>query len=260
MKSKATYGLLVGAGLMAMAATAQAADVSLSSSNPFDGFYMGVHAGYGWADSAIDYEGDYGYSISSNQGDDGDFAGDFSLDSKGALLGAQAGANFVTDAGFLVGAEVSTSWSDISGQQSFVGGDANITAEQSISAIGLAQLKLGFATETLAIYGLGGLALGQLNTAASLENDVCDVDCVSLDLVNISDKQVVTGWTIGAGVDQMVTENVSIGATYNYVKFNYESDYDVDGGIDPWYLILGEVNTDTSATAHLVKATLNYHF
>lgn len=273
MKSKAAYGLLVGAGLMAMAATAQAADAYTSSESPFNGFYTGVHAGYGWADTAIDYNGSYAISASSPDADGPDFGpvagpdsfeGDFSLNSKGALLGAHAGANFVSDSGLLLGMEVSGSWTDISGEETFDDGDATVSAEQSIGAIGLAQLKLGFASENTAIYALGGMALGQVNTTASLGTGGCIGPCLDEDefinLVDINDKQTVTGWTIGAGADAMVSDNVSIGVTYNYVRFEYENGYDVDEDFLTFIQVLGEVNTDTSVSAHLVKASVSYHF
>ena len=274
MKSKAAYGLLVGVGFLAMAATAQAADAYTASASPFNGFYMGVHAGYGWADTAIDYDGGYAISASSLDGVDdgpdggiissGPFDSDFSMSSKGALLGAHAGANFVSDSGLLLGMEVSGSWADISGEDTFIDGDASVTAEQTIGAIGLAQLKLGFANETAAIYALGGLALGQMDTSARLGGSECvgpdAEDCVSLGLVNISDKQTVAGWTIGAGADAMVSENVSIGVTYNYVRFDYENSYDVNEQLLSLINILGEVNTDTSVSAHLMRASVSYHF
>ena len=274
MKSKAAYGLLVGVGFLAMAATAQAADAYTASASPFNGFYMGVHAGYGWADTAVDYDGAYAISASSPDADPpgydggivdgGPFQDDFSVNSKGALLGAHAGANFVSDSGMLLGMEVSGSWADISGEDTFTDGDASVTAEQTIGAIGLAQLKLGFANETAAIYALGGLALGQMETSAGLGGSECvgeePGDCVDLDIVNINDKQTVAGWTIGAGADAMVSENVSIGVTYNYVRFDYENSYDVNEQLLSVISILGEVNTDTSVSAHLMKASVSYHF
>ena len=51
--------LLLGASLLGLfSVSAGAADVELTT-NPFNGFYVGVHGGYGWADSEVDYDGDF---------------------------------------------------------------------------------------------------------------------------------------------------------------------------------------------------------
>ena len=119
-----------------MVSSANAADPGYES--PFNGFYAGVHGGYGWGDSQIDYNGTYSYSASSDAeicdydngggigfctpypvaGDEGEFGGSRSLSSSGGVLGIQAGANFVMGGGFLIGAEVSASWSGIAGEDS----------------------------------------------------------------------------------------------------------------------------------------------
>jgi outer membrane immunogenic protein len=94
--------------------------------NPFNGFYLGIHGGYGWA---------------SNGG-----SGD------GWLVGGQGGYNWVGSSGLLIGAELSGSWADV--------GDSFVT----MNGLGILQAKLGWANEQIALYATGGGALASLDT------------------------------------------------------------------------------------------------
>ena len=243
--------------LSAMIAPASAADVTVDES-AFEGFYMGVHGGYAWADTEIDYVGNYGTSISVSPTDDGgSFEGGANLSGTGPVIGAQMGANFLLGRGLLLGAEISGSWGAISGDTNFDDGDVGIDVEQSINALGLAQAKLGWAHDRFAIYGLGGLAMAQVDTSAHLGV----TDGAPFDLGGFDDQQTMTGWTLGAGADFMVTEDVSLGLTYNYVDLgDQESSFSVNEEFLSIYNIYGEVDVNTSINLHLVKASLNYNF
>ena len=234
-----------------MIVPASAADVNTYES-AFDGFYFGAHGGYAWADTEIDYSGNYGASGSGPSGS-GSFDGSTDLSSQGALLGAQLGANFVMGNGFLLGAEISGSWTAISNDESFDDGDVSIDIEQNISALGLAQAKLGYAHESFAFYVMGGLALGKSEIEANLSS-------LGFDVADVSQDEMLTGWTLGAGADFMVTENVSVGISYNYVDFGTVSDSQDISRSDSFYWVFGELDTDTSINMHVAKATLNYHF
>lgn len=94
--------------------------------NPFDGFYLGIHGGYGW----------------QSNGGSGD----------GWLVGGQAGYNFVFGSGFLLGGELSGSWADV--------GDSTVT----MNGIGILQAKVGWANDRIALYGTAGGALASLDT------------------------------------------------------------------------------------------------
>jgi outer membrane immunogenic protein len=190
-KSVALLSGLSMAALTSMIVSASAADVMVEES-AFEGFYFGAHGGYAWGDSEIDYTGNYDTSVSLNgpprPGDGGPIDGTASVSSEGALIGAQLGANFVAGNGFLIGAEVSASWGAIAGDEIFDDGDVTVNVEQNISALGLAQAKLGWAHDRFAIYGLGGLAIGQVETSASLGAG----DGFPLD-INLDDDRTMTG-------------------------------------------------------------------
>jgi len=94
--------------------------------NTFNGFYAGIHGGYGWQS--------------------GNGSGD------GWLLGGQAGYNWVGTSGLLIGGELSGSWADVGG------------SGVSMDALGIAQGKLGWANSQLALYGTAGGAVASLST------------------------------------------------------------------------------------------------
>ncbi len=154
--------------------------------NPFDGFYLGIHGGYGWQS--------------------GSYSGD------GWLLGGQLGYNWVAPSGLLLGAEISGSWVDVGGSQSNVNG------------LGIAQGKLGWANNQVAIYATAGGAL------ASLESTV---PAFGFD-------DTPGGWTVGAGMDFMIIDDWSLGASYNYIDFGSNN----SGGSD----------------INVIKLNLNYNF
>jgi opacity protein-like surface antigen len=59
----------------------------------------------------------------------------------------------------------------------------------------------------------------------------------------------------------MVTENVSLGLTYNYIDLgDYDTSYTVNENYFLFFNVFGEIDTNTSVNMHVVKATLNYNF
>ncbi|GKX34892.1 MAG: membrane protein [Rhizobiaceae bacterium MnEN-MB40S] len=160
--------------------------VIVEETNPFDGFYLGIHGGYGWQS--------------------GSYSGD------GWLLGGQGGYNWVSPSGFLLGAEISGSWVDVGGSQSNVNG------------LGIAQGKLGWANDTVALYGTAGGAIASLKSSGFAPGF----------------DDTPGGWTVGAGIDFMVVEDWSLGASYNYIDFGSNN----SGGSD----------------INVLKLNLNYNF
>lgn len=256
----AATALLAGVAFSQMSVPASATDVN-SYENPFDGVYLGVNGGYGWGNSEIDYKGSYETSVSFSPIDSGDFKGNTSADLQGAMLGAQFGANYVMDNGLLLGAEVSGSWTSLSGDSHITDGDVSASASSDVTGLGLGQLKLGWANDTFAIYGMGGVALGNAKIKANLALDNPNPEGAEFGLAKLSDDQMVTGWTLGVGADYMLGHNVSLGVAYNYVSFgSVDSDFNVDKTYYSIFNVGGNVKTSTSLDVQVVRATLNYHF
>ena len=121
--------IIIAAAAAILTSTAYAADLvepapiappPIVASNPFNGFYAGIHGGYGWANASgngtLSYAG-----IPEEQSEEafdivkaipvlGSFP--FDSDQDGWLFGGQLGYNWVGSSGLLIGGEISGSWAN----------------------------------------------------------------------------------------------------------------------------------------------------
>ncbi len=177
------------------------------------GVYVGINAGYAW--------GEYGVG-------DPDFGG-FSMDGDGALIGGTVGANWQVDQ-FVFGIEGDLSWADMDGSTAPAPG---VVVNAENKWFGTVRGRLGFAVDQILIYGTGGAAFTSV-----------DAEIPGLG----SDSNTHVGWTLGAGIEAALTENISAKAEYLYADFGSE-DYTIGGAI-----------TEVDYDAHVVRAGLNYRF
>lgn len=217
---------VAAAGLMS---SAYAADLIINEPAPagvvdvsgsWDGAYVGVFAGAGW-----------GFA-DHNSGSPPNFPNGYDIDLSGWLLGVQAGANFTVGNGLVAGVVADAAWSNVEG--SLVTGGAPGTITQTIDWMGTLRGKLGFDGGAFMPYLTGGLAVAGATRESSG--------------TGISDSQTHVGWTVGAGVDFAVSEDVSINLEYLYADLG-EKVYDT-GGIDP----------TIDLTTHQVRVGLNWNF
>ncbi len=141
----------------------------------------------------------------------------------GVGAGAYAGYNYQLDPNFVVGVE---------GMVGFSGAENNFggtTVEQDWDAS--LRARLGYAFGSSMVYGIGGFA----GTSATVEN-------------GNSDSQTHLGWTIGAGFETVLTDNVVGRLEYDYSSYGDQS-YSIDGP-DP----------DVSLTDHAVKLGIGLKF
>lgn len=239
--------LLSTAALVALSCGAIAADMpsttapaspygGLEAKNPFHGFYLGVHGGYA------------GGKMTGNWAPAGDIPFvPFSYRQHGALIGAQAGLNYVRNSGLLIGAEVSASWANVHGGDTLgVGIDSSYNA--NIDSIGIAQAKLGWANSNLALYATGGFALAH----STFRAPVVITPGIGTEFTS---NWTRVGWTVGAGLDYMLMKNVSLGMSYNYVDLRKFNDTATANVIIPIM-----ITTTPHPTMNIGKANINYHF
>jgi outer membrane immunogenic protein len=185
---------LASAGFLAALATpAFAADptTDLPMTAPgFDwtGYYAGLQAGPGWGTS--DVTGTEGAPFSVAPDLDGGFVG-----------GHVAGLWQFDQA--VVGAEAELNYSSIDG--TVQAGPAGVIGTD-VQWFGSVNAKGGFAMDRVLIYGLGGLAVAGIETSQ---------DAFARTRTNV-------GWTVGAGVDYAMTNNIVVGAQYRYYDFGSE--------------------------------------
>ena len=232
----------------ALAATATIASAggrgSLKDDQPFSwsGFYVGVHAGYGFdgaGDQTTVADGLGFINVPFN-----------GVTMEGGFFGVGVGKHWQVGK-VVYGIVVDISKSDISG---FFTPDEADGFETKIDWFGTVRGKLGYATGPYLLYATGGLAYGRVKAT---QGDV-DIPAPGFDaetgFVSKSDTKI--GWTAGGGIDVSVTKNLILGVEYLYVDLGNDTmtmTGPQDGGI-----ATSRVNVGTDI--HTVRANLRYKF
>lgn len=285
MRTKISLALATGMATLALSAPAFAQDAERA---PFDGFYVGASGGYDVQPN------DVGESIQFDRNLDGTF-GDTIVTSAGAGAFspsvAQPGAGFcngqarlATAARGCVNDRDSYSYSGRVGFDKQMGnivigvigefGDnnirdavsgfsttpANYVFNREIKYTGNVRLRAGYAANTTLFYATGGGVYARIKNSYSSTN-------VTNSRVESNRRDNSYGYTVGGGIEQKITPNVSIGLEYlfNHVK---DDDYRVRlaGGAANNPFILGGANgTDLKRSFeyfrwHSARAVVNFRF
>jgi len=224
MKKLLLAGVAI-AGLVAGASAASAADLPVRSAPPpapmiaaipiftWTGFYVGAQVGYAWGDNNNDNIPG-GAFVATPAGTLVPFDGGFGGDNDGFLAGVHAGYNYQFGS-FVVGLE-----GDIEG---VFGGDDNdfngvlfdrfgnladvAFSANSLDWQGSIRGRVGFAFDRALIYATGGFAFGGVSGG------------FSQGLLDNND-DTLTGWTLGAGVEYAITNNLTTRVEYRYTNFS----------------------------------------
>jgi len=214
--------LLSGAAILGLSSAAFAADLIvdapaapatvLSSSTDWSGFYVGVHGGYGAGVLNLSAPG----FIDADDEDE---------DVDGFFGGVQLGYNFQSDA-LLFGVQTDLSLSGIASDEDGGGED------DTIDWLGSTTGRVGFVADSFVPYLKGGIAYAG-GTGHALDEE---------------DSQTHIGWTVGAGLEVAIADNVSVFGEYDYYDFG-EATYD----FTPF-------DADVTSTLNTVKVGLNVGF
>jgi outer membrane immunogenic protein len=181
--------------------------------NNWGGFYLGAMGGYAQENSS-------GIGTLS-----------------GGFAGGTAGYNWQTG-NLVLGIEADAAWADVGATVGLFGGLASVS--DKIRDMGTVRGRVGYAFDTVLIYGTGGYAWADNRITATALG------------VSISDSQVHSGWTAGAGVEVMFAPKWSVKAEYLYRSFQSET-YNFPG------IIAGGVASGT-LNLNSVQVGVNYHF
>jgi outer membrane immunogenic protein len=155
-------------------------------------FYVGVHAGYGWA-------GGVGGVDRNDPADDQDDTF-FESSVNGPVLGGQLGLDWQWNS-LVLGAEADLAWTGVNADEEHFGkGDV-------VDYLGSARLRAGAALDRFLVYGTGGVGVAGIS-------DPLDDDDGWLDL----------GWTAGAGAEYLVSNRMSVGVQYQQYGFGDRKD------------------------------------
>ena len=189
----------------------------------WSGWYVGVHAGYGWGDKfwtepAI-----------------ADPVADYRVD--GFLGGVQLGFDRQFN-NVLVGVQGDLSWSGIDGSGLGIS-DPDEGFATRVKRIATLTARLGYVANRSLLYVKGGAAWAweQHEFFAVAGGPVTAV---------FNDRR--SGWTAGAGLEHAIADQWSASIEYNYIDFGGES------------FVLGAQLPRVDQTVHTVKLGLNYRF
>lgn len=143
------------------------------------GFYIGVQGGYDWNNSTAD---------------NGDTA-----KINGGIVGLYGGYNWQTASNWVFGVDASINYDWARGE--VTGAPAGTFGE--VDWKGFFRGRLGYAWDRFLVYGTAGGAVAPLKSVGTVESDV----------------QTKLGWTVGAGVEVAVTNNVVARLDYSYANF-----------------------------------------
>jgi outer membrane immunogenic protein len=142
----------------------------------------------------------------------------------GFIGGAQAGYNYQFSPSGVVGVETDISASSIDGK---IGG-----TKFDLDYLGTIRARAGYTVDRVMFYVTGGAAYGRGD----------------LEVASLSNAQFHWGWTLGGGVEAMVTPHVSARLEYLYVDLAKQTYQTVGGPMNVGY------------TTSLIRAGVNYRF
>lgn len=202
---------------------AQAADMSVpvtpldtaiaNSAHDWAGAYVGVNAGYAWGDFST-----AGLLTANNP----------SFDGNGPLGGFQIGYNKQLGS-VVIGVEADIQGAAADGSSS--GGGT--TSATSLDWFSTARGRVGYAFDNTLVYGTAGFAVTGVEVSTSGAG---------------TDDKILTGFTAGAGLEQALTDNISLKAEYLYVDTQKKT-FDTGAG-----------NTQAEWDGHVLRFGANLKF
>lgn len=214
-------GKNISSFLLGAVASVSMAQTASADSMLWNGLYAGVHAEYLWGDA------DLGLTFVAPVPDG---------EADGWAGGVTGGYNHVSGA-FLFGVEADIALADVEGTAPYLetGFLEGLTVD--LDWLSTIRGRVGFAQENFLIFATGGLALGGLQA----------------DYYGVSSSQALdataSGYTLGGGVEMMLSDQLSAKAEYLFVDLGRE-DLDLS--------VAGFSSVDFEAS--LVKFGLNWHF
>lgn len=183
----------------------------------------------------------------------------------GFLTGGQIGYDWQFGR-FVAGAEVDLSYAHIAGGDGlsnlFFAG-AVTSRRQNLSWLGTARARLGFTPfgSTL-LYATGGFAFGGVQTQSAFSGIVgfsCGVPVGTFCSYG-EQSRTATGWTVGAGAEVGLTENLSLKSEYLYVDLGRQTTPVYSFGIANLAGVPVDYRTQSEVRSHIFRTGLNYKF
>jgi outer membrane immunogenic protein len=265
--------LMIATALVAsMAGFAQAADMYVKAPPPapaynWTGWYVGINGGGAWSSSESDTfsgAGPFAPLFFTNN----EFPTSLSSSSKGGFGGLQTGYNWQLTPSWLIGVETDIQLANYAGTSiattnpspGFVPFTTQVS--QQSTWFGTLRARLGWlATQTLLVYGTGGLAYGQTETSFStVPVGFGPGTCVGgLTCALGTGSSNKSGWAAGGGLEWMFAPHWTVRAEYLYMDLGSQS---VSAAPFTPFGPLFVNNFTASSTFHenIARAALNFGF
>lgn len=261
--------------------TIAASPVAAAAEDAWTGAYFGINAGYGWGKSDVTATPNDPNSQRVFLGQPNVPTLSASITTNGGLGGIQAGYNWRIAPRWLAGFEADFDGANLHGSTSvpttiFSGASpASFNTSQTIKWFGTVRARMGYlATPNLLVYATGGLAYGKVNDSATvviapgLQNSIANFGYAfacggiygSSTCFDGSNSRIATGWALGAGGEQRITQNLSARVEYLHVDLGH-ANYSMIGSLYAGTPYTPSVlSAKSSAKFDLVRVGLNYRF
>ena len=180
------------------------------------------------------------------------------MTSGGILGGGQVGYNLAIGNNFLLGLETDIDAAAIRGKVAITGAGFSGTilgvgsAGSTINALGTVRGRVGYSWDRFLVYATGGFAYGRVNSQGSFS--VLGLP-IQPSAISISGTPMDVGWTVGAGFEYAITNNLTIKTEYLYVNLGNNNDLLRRAKFGDTFISLSQ-----KVTANIVRAGLNYKF
>ena len=250
--------LLATASLVAFGGAALAADLPTRKAAPvyvpvapaftWTGAYFGVNAGGVFSHNKANIFGQGPATIAAVTR--GVVPGSASLNKSGFIGGVQAGYNWQSGM-FVTGVEADINYVDAKKSASYLGSTGMVsTLSSDLRWLGTARMRAGVAIDRLFVYGTGGLAFGDVKNAAS----IYAFNGGPLAYWG-SKSQVRAGWTLGAGAEYAITNNLTVKGEYLYYSLGKKT-----VAVNPSTAVGSNFGAKFKNDGHIVRAGLNWKF
>lgn len=227
------------------------------------GLYVGAHGGYSFGENDdnilvfdTDLDGDFDDTVLTGGGANA-FGPGFDSDFEdGFNVGGRLGYDYQFG-GFLLGAVGEISYFDIGDE---VTGNSTTPAfytfDRQLDWLASGRLRGGFAFDRFLVYATGGVAYGSVDHSFSTNSPAI--------LVSVSEAdEDAWGYTIGGGVEALLTSNFSLGIEYLYTDLDADTQtarFATAGGGAPFGTGTDMRPDDDQFDFHTIRGVVTYRF
>lgn len=190
-----------------------------SPSYDWSGFYVGASVGGRWSEvtwNTQTFSGIAPLAASNPQ----------QLDSSSVRVGGIVGYNWQVSPAWVVGLEGDIAWADSKKTISGFPGSINFFVAANHDTVGVKlgwdasiRARLGYlVTPATLVYATGGVAFQEITTTATCDGTALSF-CGAAFPSNLSNTTVKTGWTVGGGIETVISQNWFARAEYRYSDF-----------------------------------------